>query len=249
MEQRAQQRFVPEMNHLELSTLPAPISNVERPVSTALGPREQVRQVLLWLHARVRPVASLVTVVPREGASHVPVHAFGMSLEHIDYGLGFYIPSSAEFAHSLEHRHEIHDWDSFDNFRASDTAREHLVRSGYSQGTSFGLFHQDVLVGSVHLNVSHTEHFSSSTLEAIARARDHLVTPVSALANSLRTGLSRRELEVLRELALGRSNKEIADHLLVARYTVNTHIEHVFQKLGASNRVQAALTARDLGLV
>jgi non-specific serine/threonine protein kinase len=61
-------------------------------------------------------------------------------------------------------------------------------------------------------------------------------------------GLTVRELEVLRLLATGRSNSEIADALFISRRTVTTHITNLFNKLGVANRTEAVDLAhrRDL---
>jgi DNA-binding NarL/FixJ family response regulator len=61
--------------------------------------------------------------------------------------------------------------------------------------------------------------------------------------------LSDRELEVLRLLADGASNREIAAALFLAEGTVKNHVTNVLAKLGARDRTQAALRARALGLV
>jgi DNA-binding NarL/FixJ family response regulator len=61
--------------------------------------------------------------------------------------------------------------------------------------------------------------------------------------------LSERELEVLRLLADGRSNKEIAAKLFLAEGTVKNHVTSVLAKLNARDRTQAALLARSLGLI
>ncbi len=61
--------------------------------------------------------------------------------------------------------------------------------------------------------------------------------------------LSSRELEVLEHLTAGRSNKEIATQLGVAEGTVKNHMSQVLAKLGVLDRTQAALRARDLGLL
>jgi len=61
--------------------------------------------------------------------------------------------------------------------------------------------------------------------------------------------LSDRELEVLRLLAEGRSNREIGTGLFLAEGTVKNHVTNVLAKLGARDRTQAALRARELGLV
>lgn len=62
-------------------------------------------------------------------------------------------------------------------------------------------------------------------------------------------GLSERELEVLHELAAGRSNKEIAARLDVSPNTIKTHVARLFEKLGARRRTEAILRARELGIV
>jgi DNA-binding NarL/FixJ family response regulator len=61
--------------------------------------------------------------------------------------------------------------------------------------------------------------------------------------------LSDRELEVLRLLAEGGSNREIAGSLFLAEGTVKNHVTNVLAKLGARDRTQAALRARGLGLI
>ncbi len=61
--------------------------------------------------------------------------------------------------------------------------------------------------------------------------------------------LSPRELEILRLLASGFSNAELAAHFFVSEATVKTHLTHVFRKLGVRDRVQAVIAAYDVGLV
>jgi DNA-binding CsgD family transcriptional regulator/pimeloyl-ACP methyl ester carboxylesterase len=60
--------------------------------------------------------------------------------------------------------------------------------------------------------------------------------------------LSPRELEVLRLLATGCSNAQIADELVISLNTVRRHVSNIFDKTGAANRAQAAIYARDHGL-
>ena len=62
-------------------------------------------------------------------------------------------------------------------------------------------------------------------------------------------GLTERELEVLRLIAAGESNQQIADALFITRKTASVHASHIFDKLGAANRVEAAAIAHRLGLV
>lgn len=66
---------------------------------------------------------------------------------------------------------------------------------------------------------------------------------------SLVEPLSEREVEVLRQLTHGKSNKEIAVALSIAEGTVKNHMTNVLGKLGVMDRTQAALRARELGLI
>jgi len=61
-------------------------------------------------------------------------------------------------------------------------------------------------------------------------------------------GLTVRELEVVRLIAQGQSNIEIAAALFVSEATVKTHINHIFSKLGARDRTQVIIKARQMGL-
>lgn len=62
-------------------------------------------------------------------------------------------------------------------------------------------------------------------------------------------GLSPRQVEVLTLVARGRANREIAEILGVAKRTVDAHIDHIYTKLGITNRASAALMALRLGLL
>jgi DNA-binding NarL/FixJ family response regulator len=69
-----------------------------------------------------------------------------------------------------------------------------------------------------------------------------------AAAEQAIRGLTEREREVAAEVALGRSNAEVAARLYLSEATVKSHVSRVMAKLGAANRVQVAITARDAGL-
>ena len=71
--------------------------------------------------------------------------------------------------------------------------------------------------------------------------------PNRAAQSSL--GITDREFEVLRLLAAGRSNKEIALALAVSPNTIKTHLGRLFEKLEASRRTEAILRAREIGLI
>ncbi len=73
--------------------------------------------------------------------------------------------------------------------------------------------------------------------------------PAVPQAASALASLSPRELEILRGIAAGDSNKEIARKLSIAETTVKIHVQHVLRKLDVSSRVHAAVLASENGLV
>jgi HD-GYP domain-containing protein (c-di-GMP phosphodiesterase class II) len=62
-------------------------------------------------------------------------------------------------------------------------------------------------------------------------------------------GLTDREVEVLRLLALGLSNREIGERLVISRKTASHHVENIYAKIGVANRALASLYAADHGLI
>jgi DNA-binding NarL/FixJ family response regulator len=61
--------------------------------------------------------------------------------------------------------------------------------------------------------------------------------------------LTEREVDVLRLLAQGKANKEIAMALTIGEKTVKTHVSNILLKLGVQSRTQAALYAAQIGMV
>jgi DNA-binding NarL/FixJ family response regulator len=84
--------------------------------------------------------------------------------------------------------------------------------------------------------------------ELVARVRGLLRRAAPAVAPRL-ASLTKRELEVLRLLALGSSQREIADELVISPKTVGTHIEHILEKLDVHSRSQAIALAYREALV
>jgi HD-GYP domain-containing protein (c-di-GMP phosphodiesterase class II) len=81
--------------------------------------------------------------------------------------------------------------------------------------------------------------------DAVLRAAGHRVRR----RKEWPSGLTRREVEVLRLVARGMSNKEIAGALLISSKTAGSHVEHIYTKIGVSNRAQASLFAMKHGLM
>lgn len=94
------------------------------------------------------------------------------------------------------------------------------------------------------------ESFLQPSIAAKVVAEFNRMTPPTRLAGRppLVEPLSERELEVLRHLSQGKSNKEIAAALGIAEGTAKNHMTNILGKLGVSDRTQAALRARELGL-
>lgn len=61
--------------------------------------------------------------------------------------------------------------------------------------------------------------------------------------------LSKRELEVLREIAMGYTNKEIGEKLFVSENTIKTHLNNIYMKLEVNRRTQAISRARELNII
>src|SRR5215208_5414036 len=89
-------------------------------------------------------------------------------------------------------------------------------------------------------------------LQRLGREDDQGVTPSPGGAKSpepLRVPLTPRELEVLRLLAHGLTNRQISQELVISAATVKVHIEHLIAKLGVSDRTEAAVRASQAGLL
>ena len=89
-------------------------------------------------------------------------------------------------------------------------------------------------------------------LQRLGREDEQGEAPSSGAAKSpepVRESLTPRELEVLRLLAQGLTNRQISQELVVSAATIKVHIEHLIAKLGVSDRTQAAVRASQAGLL
>jgi DNA-binding NarL/FixJ family response regulator len=89
------------------------------------------------------------------------------------------------------------------------------------------------------------------TIRAVHAGQTRIPPDVAAKLAERMTGpeLTNRELDVLRLLMAGKSNKQIAAALFISEGTVKTHVNNILGKLGASDRTQAVTTALKRGLV
>jgi DNA-binding NarL/FixJ family response regulator len=79
------------------------------------------------------------------------------------------------------------------------------------------------------------------TREELRRVTGALATP--RMSSEVEVPLTQRESEVLRQLALGLTNKEIAQALNISYETVKEHVQHILRKIGVTDRTQAAVWA------
>jgi DNA-binding NarL/FixJ family response regulator len=103
---------------------------------------------------------------------------------------------------------------------------------------------KEKLVDAIHKAASGD---SAWTRDELRRVTGALATP--RLTSDVDVPLTQRESEVLRQLAFGLTNKEIALALHISYETVKEHVQHILRKIGVSDRTQAAVWAVRKGLV
>jgi DNA-binding NarL/FixJ family response regulator len=117
------------------------------------------------------------------------------------------------------------------------TAYEHLISRARSVGADYALlktFTRDQLIG---------------VIRDLAKREPAKTIVTSNIEPEYFEKLSPREMEVLKILAKGSPDKEIALHLGIAESTAKNHVKSILSKLNASNRTEASNTARELGII
>jgi DNA-binding NarL/FixJ family response regulator len=92
---------------------------------------------------------------------------------------------------------------------------------------------------------SATGRLDADAVQAVLEAAGHR----TRRRRDLPAGLTAREVEVLRLLTRGLSNRDIAEKLTISRKTAGSHIEHIYTKTGVRNRAGASLFAMRHGLM
>lgn len=101
------------------------------------------------------------------------------------------------------------------------------------------------------LSAVRSVHAGDAVLAASTTRRllDRLAPPIDIAAQRLVAALTDRESTVLREMARGLSNAEVAAALSIGEGTVKTHVRHILTKLAVRDRVQAVILAHEAGLM
>jgi DNA-binding NarL/FixJ family response regulator len=107
----------------------------------------------------------------------------------------------------------------------------------------------DTLIAALQAAVRGESFLQSTVTGRVVAAFARLMDAAGARAEALVLPLSPREREILTLVGTGASNKEIADRLCLAEGTVKNHVTNILTKLDVRDRTQAALRARQLGLV
>jgi DNA-binding NarL/FixJ family response regulator len=93
------------------------------------------------------------------------------------------------------------------------------------------------------------EKLSMQLLQRLAEEGSEVPGPVPVAADPTEYSLTEREVEVLKLMSGGNTNREIAAELFISAGTVKSHVQHIIAKLGASDRTQAAVMANRIGLL
>ena len=94
------------------------------------------------------------------------------------------------------------------------------------------------------------EYFLTPSITAKVLAEfSRISRPSTPALDSPVESLSGREIEILKLVAMGSSNKEIAERLVIAEGTVKNHMTNILNKLESKDRMQAVLKAKELGLI
>ena len=141
----------------------------------------------------------------------------------------------------------MHTWEDIPSFRESAEAQAVYMPHGYRNGVSVLLASGARPVGMLHISTK-LERVDPTVLALVEEARPVLTSWTGAMVRFAVARLSARERQILGLIRDGLSNVRIAEELVLSPRTVTTHVEHILQKLGATNRTEAAVLAERFGL-
>lgn len=227
---RARVRVVPDLGD---GRVPRAVRGTDAPMN-AFTARPRVVEALLDLQAAVPMTSALLTVRRRPDGPEVPVFGYG---EHPGRAL---VQQDASGPGGTPPGHGL------------------APRRASARGVGPGLFRERHAVSCVlahggrdvgALRVVVTGVLDDAALAAVEQARAVLEEEMVSFVLAGDAGLTERELDVLRTMATGATNREIAAQLHLSLSTVKTHVERVLDKLAVTNRMQAVREAARTGLV
>jgi DNA-binding NarL/FixJ family response regulator len=107
-----------------------------------------------------------------------------------------------------------------------------------AEGYLFKNARKDELIKAIRAAAVGEQTWSRSELRRVGAA---MASPVAS--DTVDVSLTKRELEVLRQVATGATNRDIAKHLKISYETIKEHVQHVLRKIGVTDRTQAAVWA------
>lgn len=206
------------------------------------SPRRIAWGILAELQSKLHASASAITFGRERNPAKELVN-FGYSRTVIDYLSSNAIRTDTDYRRALSTVEEPRFWEDVSNFSQAGIVREILRPHGFAEGVSIQLGD----TGGI-LHASFDGRVTGSTKSAIVEFAKECVHVVNdeLMASGIR--LSPRETSILRMVAEGDTNDDIADHLHISRRTVATHIEHILLKTNARSRAHASAKAVQLGL-
>lgn len=215
------------------------------PITTS----EHARILLDRVHAAVPYASAMVTVYDPGRDLHVPLVNLGYHQDVVQHLLYEALPHDPALCLRTACSTEVLHWDNIAGFRSTYVARDVTMSQRHRLSTPLTLEDPAVgRVGTVFVSLEE-ETFPEPVASLMIALHKVLTDIIAAPRRRLQIGLSKREMEILGHVAIGLSNAEIAERLVLSRSTINTHVENILRKVGARNRVQAALCAVALGLV
>ncbi|MEW6418940.1 MAG: response regulator transcription factor [Nitrospirota bacterium] len=124
---------------------------------------------------------------------------------------------------------------------------EEILRGAIKAGASGFLLKKEVQDPDIIVNAIHTVHHGDAYITPSITAK--ILNEIKRLSEKCKFELTKRELQILRFMAEGKDNREIAKELDIDIRTVANHVSSILFKMNAKNRTEAAAIARKEGIV
>lgn len=210
-------------------------------------PAERLRQGVRGFLRSTRFSAIAVTSSDRGAGSHAIEHAHGYEPSTVDYIRDRFVTADPLYRASVPTA-AVNTWTGT-GFEHSYAAERWLIPGGFHNGASVSIVDPELgELGSIHTNCRSPE-LGDREVEALTALAGFLSIELAQRRRREALGLTAREREVVRLIAEGASNPQIAARLHVSRSTVSTHVEHILRKFGTRSRVSVAVRAAALGLL